>query len=468
MEQELKHGPEVDYSDQKQQLVSGKYRPLQIQQQSGGTSVTTSLTGTTQSLFEIPAEVLNFGESHLDFDVLVAAGGANFYNFLHMLGLCEIDRITLKTRGGQILADINDFGIVHKSIMPAYTSAEEYLQSDRVKSHATVAGCGGVGRKFAKSNALTSTALAANTDNTRIVSDDGTLDTAEDNIVGFQAIRASAANTAIAYRVSFPLSDVKASLLACKQDLYFGEILTLTVTWSQSNKWGCIGDTAVTDISNPAAFTAAPAISSLYLYLGVEVDPDIASAVREKSMSGHHMTIPYLYTYKQSVTSTSRSIQNKVNSGHGKKLLRVATVTTDSAETLNDFGNMSNLLGTEKVATMNTSLNGRQLQDFTLTYANFDQFRHLKKMLAGSAYLSNGMYDVVPTWWDNFASNKSVQWEKDDFVDSGLSLMPSPSNPSGEYLYGYRATSAVANQNIYTIIICQRDLFISSQGIEVR
>ena len=65
-----------------------------------------SITSTVQTQFELPNNVLNLSRSKLCFDFQIAQASANNFNMLYGNALSLIDRITLTSRSGVILADI--------------------------------------------------------------------------------------------------------------------------------------------------------------------------------------------------------------------------------------------------------------------------------------------------------------------------------------------------------------------------
>ena len=85
----------------------GNYKYLRITPiGSSAQNPTLSLTSTVQTQFELPNNVLNLARSKLCFDINIAKAAANNFNMLYGNALSLIDRITLTSRSGVILADI--------------------------------------------------------------------------------------------------------------------------------------------------------------------------------------------------------------------------------------------------------------------------------------------------------------------------------------------------------------------------
>jgi len=120
--------PSLDYSPKRLehgQLTMTKLLPLANTQ-----AVTLQATSTTESLFEIPAQVISLAESRLQFDLDLDAPAANISNFVHALGHVAIDRISLYTRSNVYLCDVNNYNIYSRMALPRAIPIEDYLKRD--------------------------------------------------------------------------------------------------------------------------------------------------------------------------------------------------------------------------------------------------------------------------------------------------------------------------------------------------
>ena len=96
---------EISYG--KSVSAHGNYKYLRVTPiGSSAQTPTLSTTSTTQTQFELPNNVLNLSRSKLCFDLNIARSAANNFNMLYGNALSLIDRITLLSRSGVILADI--------------------------------------------------------------------------------------------------------------------------------------------------------------------------------------------------------------------------------------------------------------------------------------------------------------------------------------------------------------------------
>ena len=121
MSEEISYGKSVS--------AHGNYKFLRITPiGSSAQSPTLSITSTVQTQFELPNNVLNLSRSKLCFDVNIAQSAANQFNMLYGNALSLIDRITLTSRSGVILADIpycSNFGAL---ISAVNTKSDELLK----------------------------------------------------------------------------------------------------------------------------------------------------------------------------------------------------------------------------------------------------------------------------------------------------------------------------------------------------
>ena len=104
----------------------GNYKYLRVVPiGSSGQSPQLSLTSTTQTQFELPNNVINLSLCKLCFDLPIPLqGGILTFNNIYANALSLIDRITLTSRSGVILADIPNthiFGSLISNVNTKYT-----------------------------------------------------------------------------------------------------------------------------------------------------------------------------------------------------------------------------------------------------------------------------------------------------------------------------------------------------------
>jgi hypothetical protein len=122
----MNYSEELIYS--KTASAHGNYKYLRITPiGSSAQNPTLSITSTVQTQFELPNNVLNLSRSKLCFDVNLTAAGANNFNLLYGKALSLIDRITLTSRSGVILADIPYTGHFGALVSSTNTKSSELM-----------------------------------------------------------------------------------------------------------------------------------------------------------------------------------------------------------------------------------------------------------------------------------------------------------------------------------------------------
>ena len=91
----------------------GTYQLSRVVQQTGGQTVTVTLSGGQESVFELPPKVFNLSKSYLSFNLAPPATGTKqagipYFNCLNVDGLPFLRQIQLYTRTGMMLCDITD------------------------------------------------------------------------------------------------------------------------------------------------------------------------------------------------------------------------------------------------------------------------------------------------------------------------------------------------------------------------
>ena len=71
---------QLDYK--KYPTIKPKYKLSRLIQQTGEQTVTLNMAGGQESIFEIPVKIINLARSKIQLQLQVAAGGANFANYI--------------------------------------------------------------------------------------------------------------------------------------------------------------------------------------------------------------------------------------------------------------------------------------------------------------------------------------------------------------------------------------------------
>jgi hypothetical protein len=99
----------IDYS--KKSSLHSAYRWIKLSPVGRtGSSFTPSLTSTNIVNFEIPNNVCNISRAKFCFNEIIGAQGGTFVPVMNGLPLSHFERITLATRSGVILANVDSEG----------------------------------------------------------------------------------------------------------------------------------------------------------------------------------------------------------------------------------------------------------------------------------------------------------------------------------------------------------------------
>lgn len=418
----------LDYSDSKSVVSKGTYRYQQLVPVSaGGSAPTVSLTAQTAIQWEIPSRVVNLSKSYLTFDIQQPAEAA----FVHYYatGKSIIGGISLQSRDGQYLCNMtsNANNFYYVTALPTM-SINEFLTSD------------------ISTTATTNAAI--------IDTNTGILRTSEDKNTPIKHL-ASATATAQHLRVHISLNDLAHSIFALNKDIFFGQVMVLTVNFAEGTRMSVIGAGAGTFTAVP---TNVPVLSNVYLQLACETNEQLnASLIEKTNKDGVVLNIPYVYTFKQSnATTTSATQQVRLGSNHGQRLLKVYNSFMNNTETA-----ASCYTPITAGLTVRTAINNQFLQDYALRHASNELYLFQKNLFIGSGMMSSADFAAWLVYCDNFTKSLPREHDQDSVVD-GLDLT------ANEILYQITVglTSAAFVQYCHCVV--QRTLSIQGSQITIR
>lgn len=456
---------EISYAPKRSE--HGAYRMSRVLPLNGQTA-TLSASSTTEVLLEIPNKVVNLSKSSLEFEMQVAEPTtASAITRLHALGLTMIDRCSLYTREGVYLADVNNCGQYTRAMNPYLTKLQELIQADDARGAATSAAAKAASKghnNFASNVAVpTATPGTANGPNgTRVTAagaagapDKGTTEMC----YFFQGIaRNGSAAGQINVNYSIPLSAIHHTVMSLNKDLFFNQALVLRIQFAPTNRLGWAAPSA-TDIATSAENIAnAVTLSGIRLALAVESNPRIVDAIVSKvKTSGMSTIIPYVYSYLYSSPSgTSSSVQQRINRGHGRRLLAVYHSVMNTTGTGRLAFDQSNV-GDAKVVSYYSSLDNQRMQESTPLCAECDDYALHRDLAEGSCIQSANVYDYNKVHVDAWRGGRMCDWKDADDVEDGLSL-------DSERIWAINLTTASAAHRQYTNVVCQRQLSIEPSG----
>jgi hypothetical protein len=430
-----------------------------ISQQTGSQNVTISGGGGQTSLFELPTQVFSLGKSELYFDITPDEDNTDArVNWMPKDCASMIARMQLYTRSGVYLADVPYVQNYTKVVNKPETSLEEFLQYDNAGDVALEAGAH---RCLRRSNALASSATKT------VASPFAKRSTGVASIhytepqylePGVMSNSGGAgANPSIT--VCLPLSHFKNTILACRKDLYFGEVIILRIEWAPVNRIAWHGTSITVPATGSEANDQDVEITNLSLFLAVERNQDIANSLMAKVNTGFSMLMPYVHGYKTNLGAGSQSISLKFNRGHGASLLKVYHAPFNNVETthlMHDHDNLANA----KVSDYYTSLNNTRRQQFNVDCAQYEDWMLHKEDLKGSVVQNRNMYAYNWFVLDKFSGLALQDADCQFNIADGLDL-------NVEQKIDINATGVVQT-NWYSFAVTQRILSIGPAGIEVR
>ncbi|OJV15191.1 MAG: hypothetical protein BGO27_03570 [Alphaproteobacteria bacterium 33-17] len=327
-----------EISQRKQKVLDhSDYRYLRIVQQNNGGSVTLDANGGQESTFQIPAsQVFNLSRSYFRFTEEQAANvGAN--NFVYRF--CDLvphfQRLTIMTQKGQvIICEIPDCHQYTKAVLRHETRLDEMLGNDSPaddvgiysglippqNSLISYTDIPGGAASVAGLEGDISAALASIATNGVIRTSGGVAKN------GFLEpkyhIRNTTTNTKLKIHNRLPLSLFKNTICAMDKNRYFGDIIEIRVTWSETaNIYFCARTTAK---STPVVPPANLDITSLEFHLCTENNPVIVQDMKTKFANGGFVDhIPYLYNSKQTKTGTLQHIELDINRSQGSHIQKI-------------------------------------------------------------------------------------------------------------------------------------------------
>lgn len=327
-----------EISQRKQKVLDhSDYRYLRIVQQNNGGSVTLDANGGQESVFQIPAsQVFNLSRSYFRFTEVQAAnvGANNFvYRFCDLVP--HIQRLTIMTQKGQvIICDIADCHQYTKAVLRHETRLDEMLGNDSPSdndgiysglippqnSGISYTDIPGAAANVAALEGDISAALATIATNGVIRTSGGVAKN------GFLEpkyhIRNTTSNTTLTIHNRLPLSLFKNTICAMDKNRYFGDIIEIRVTWSETANIYFVA--RATTKSNPLAPPQPLNLTNLEFHLCTENNPVIVQDMKTKFANGGFVDhIPYLYNSKQTKTGTLQHIELDINRSQGSHIQKI-------------------------------------------------------------------------------------------------------------------------------------------------
>jgi hypothetical protein len=451
----------LDYSSSKKISQNSYYKHTKILQQNGSEAVAITANASVQATFDIPSTVYNLCRSKLRFNLSMPALALN--RNVAILDVPPIQRITLQTRGGKYLCDIQNAQHFWKMTTNLQTRMDEFESYNSAGAGDTVAlaRLNGVCLFHNPTQALNSQAIADANAFNGVKLDNGGV---QANPVGRKQyssqiqVIGSTINTANAIDCEILLGKIPFSFFACDKDFYSTEALQLVLEFAPWTSFS-YGLTAA-PAYNPLA---APTMGGLQLLLAVEQNQAVASALMARVMSqGLNMVIPVPYMYRYGLgANTSVSVQQKINRGHGQRLLRIISAPSLTADTLNTRCNFYNN-NAEKHTSFYTTIDSLRQEPEDLDVASKRDYAYIKNKLENTPVFNHvEFYSQCPAYVNDFSSSLSLPESK--WYDQTINGLPL----DAEITWGKIVTKTVTDTTENVAIIAQKNLISSAAGVDL-
>ena len=415
----------------------------------------------TSVSFDLPAQCFNLSRSKLVFSLVCTPTTRGV-----TINACPTslwDRVVLSTRGGLTLLDLPSAQFYGKMVSPASTSMEEYsgrssgcsmnANAATVTAYTTAASSqmdpiSGL----APSRTLTNGNFKVNSGASQFA-----LTEQRYAIRGVDVVAQGNVLTPVSTSYAIPLSTLaKHTLLDIDKDLYFGEILTLTLVFAPYSSWVFEQDA---NFANVAALGVAPVVSNFQFLLSLESNPVIVNALREKVASSDGFTMMTGYPLLQKTQTGAAGMINsvmRVNRGQGSNILRTYTSFFTGNNALTAGLDNSNVAGAV-LSSYYTTTDGYRDSDFDYRYADSTDWLANRDLLVGSVVQARRMWDssyVHITDWSGQSPCRA-----DDTIITGLSM-----DHQTERQLAFTATVGAAG-TLYVFTIMQKTLVLSGGQI---
>lgn len=439
-----KHADQLNIAPTK--LVSPVYKLRKFTQVSGGSTLSLS-TSPTQSIFNIPGNgVWNFSKSFIKFDALFAAIPVVNPNNIPALNVLYCDCLPVDSiqllYDGRVLSELTNAQLYTKVAQHLATDLDDYFSRGGVYGDSAlgtafpitqITGCNPVAGTFARTTAQ----ITANVPTECSITDDG----ASPQVCGASArpatnasgsdcydrapqrLIAGAANANLQCRYKVPLKAFLGTIFAMDKDLHFAQNLQLVINWADYRNFGF---TVQVDMAtNLADLATVPTITKYNLYLAEDIG-ETADALRNVvRSSGMNVVVPYTYCKPLTVPANSTNGTNSqpLTQGMGISLKRILTIPSIANADTNKRNNTFNVGGV-KFTTIQSTLDGKPLQDQKLVLADSDVWNYQRELIKKSAAgLSSRTWEENCFFLDNFSDcYDSTHFYENDTMESGLRI----------------------------------------------
>jgi len=486
-----------EINQEKQKILDhSDYRYLRIVQQNNGGSVTLDTNGGQESVFQIPAsQVFNFSRTDLKFTEEQSANvGANLFVYRFCDLIPHIKRLTVMTQKGQvILCDIPDVHKYTNAILRHETRLDEMLTNDFPSDNtgiysglippqaptitytpATAAAGGGAGAPVvAEVNAaLASFSIGNNFNRTSGGS------TKNGFLEPMYYLKNATVNTKLKIYNRLPLNLFKNTILAMDKNRYFGDVIEIRITWSETaNVYFIAKATAKTD---PAVPPATLNLTNLELNLCVENNIAIVNDMKKQfaEYGGFVDYVPFLYHSKQFKSGLLQHIEIDINRSQGSHIQKIMWFPSNSKE---DQGvRYFHGLGEQypdgsAAATANTNiidfnplLNGNPIYSSSVKCLLNEPYFLQRNRMKGNCITSIDDYNHNFVWYQDWTDPTPLSMKPLNKFDPDVYIDGYPLAEPVKYEIDINFGDAAAERNHYFYISVLRELTVNPNEIVYR
>lgn len=459
---------ELRYS--KKELSHPKYKLHNLYPLSGLQTQTITAAGAQEIIFQLPVKVLNLSESILSF-TMKPAGNAAGIHFAHLTPLSLIRQIQLYTQSGVYLADVQ---YVNKYLNVVYypeTKFDDFVKNPVInRSSQNDYGIFTFPNASQTGGVPTAEPPVAIINTTRnylqrgcinaagVLQEIGGVDSEQNTVSGKERMYYDAQTQAgLNVNIQFPMKYLYNTIFDMNKDLYFGEVLQLRIVFDGRDSGYFDATTAASVQTGYAVEPQDINVTNISFFCAIEQDLNIANQIINKvNTSGLTVPIPYIYSYKTNLSSTSQSLSLRFNRAHGKKLRRIYHAPSHNTETGIYAYMRDNIAGSKGVKNFYTLLNNDRLQEFNVDCTLAQDYMLLKHKLNNSCFINVDTYQYVWFWVDDFTSEESLceKQSRDIMLSSGIDL-------SSEQKWDiYMTTNNARALNHYNFAITEKELRI--------
>lgn len=440
--------PQVDFSVTDNMVPRYRYAKIVLNNLSSS-QVPLNLTSQTLAEFKLPSStVCNMSKSYLVYQYTLIPPGANIYNCVHEQAF-DFQQVFFGSGSGLGIVDLQYANRYKKAITHLRSSFEDDFLGGFQDQMTT----------FYPSRQPAATNVYPQSLDGQIA---GVANASPINYTDSQQLFIGGNNAATVVTRMVPLSVLKDTFFAMDKDVVFGSDMYLRVWTAALQQMAFLTTNPATPHIGASNIGAGVNATNFYLQLAIEENLDIRNSLLMSLAKGSiKMNIPYTYSYRFSqaggaAVSTSANISLTLTKNYGKSLNRILFVPFNANEFSWYSQDHVNTNGC-KVASLQSTLNGRPLSDSTVQCYNPNatsdtrifnagslpvdfggDYRQIREYADGSCLQSYSHYQANWVWQDS--------WGLQSFVDEkrsgrnwwsnleGLSLID-----SGDLVYSLQA-----------------------------